>query len=354
LIFGDPGYATRDIHVARYSFYVPGDSGFNRLASTVVDSRRRTEAIASLPGVTSVSLAGAVPGAQIGVLGQSFALPDDPTRSIDVWTIPIDSQFVSLLDLKLLYGREPTDADTSVALINQSLARALFGHDDVVGESLPLSAPGGVSTAIIGVLEDVSFEHPLADIPALAFMTGLPAQSTLAVIESTVSSADVEVALRELAASGAIEVAPSFVTSLASERSQAAAPDRARGALTITTALLVVSIAAFGFYGTQRYLVAAGRREYAIRAALGAGPRALGRLVLARGLTLGLPGLVLGALLAFIITAWLRGDYVVRAVSPLIVTTIVIAGLAALMIAASVGPARRARQTAPAQQLREE
>jgi ABC-type antimicrobial peptide transport system permease subunit len=72
--------------------------------------------------------------------------------------------------------------------------------------------------------------------------------------------------------------------------------------------MLVVFLAAIGFYGTQRYLVTAGRREYAIRSALGAGPRSLGRLVIARGMRLGLPGLIFGIILAFLVVACFSVD----------------------------------------------
>ena len=48
--------------------------------------------------------------------------------------------------------------------------------------------------------------------------------------------------------------------------------------------------------------MSAGRREYAIRASLGAGPKALGRLVLGRGLLLSLPGLVVGTFLLFLMS----------------------------------------------------
>jgi hypothetical protein len=109
-----------------------------------------------------------------------------------------------------------------------------------------------------------------------------------------------------------------------------------------------------GFYGTQRYLVVAGRREYAIRASLAAGPDALGRLVLKRGFFLGMPGLIVGGLLSFVFVAWLRDGLVSRDVSPGIVTIGVVAGLALLLVAASLAPARTARRTQPASLLRED
>jgi ABC-type antimicrobial peptide transport system permease subunit len=130
--------------------------------------------------------------------------------------------------------------------------------------------------------------------------------------------------------------------------------DRARGFLTMASALLVVFLAAIGFYGMQRYLVAAGRREFAIRASLGAGPRALGKLVVGRGVLLGLPGVVVGGLLAFIVVAYLRGDVISSDISPAVVAAFTVLGLVLLILAASVGPSREARRTQPAPLLRED
>ena len=112
-------------------------------------------------------------------------------------------------------------------MVNQTLARALFGREDVVGERVPGSTRWNSNGAeIAGVLADLSFEHPSE--PAKPFVFTMSG-SLVSVMESDL------------------------------------------------TAALVVLLAAFGFYGTQRYLVAAGRRECAIRAALGAGPDARSR-----------------------------------------------------------------------------
>jgi ABC-type antimicrobial peptide transport system permease subunit len=69
---------------------------------------------------------------------------------------------------------------------------------------------------------------------------------------------------------------------------------------------------------------------------------------------LSLPGLVIGAFLAFIVVAWLRDDFVSRDISPGIVTLSVTVGLVLLLLSASLGPARQARRTQPAPLLREE
>lgn len=64
-------------------------------------------------------------------------------------------------------------------------------------------------------------------------------------------------------------------------------------------------------------------------------------------MTIGLP-------LAFIVVEWLRYVYASPRVSPLVVTAAVAAGLSALLLLASLGPAARARRTQPAPLLRED
>jgi ABC-type lipoprotein release transport system permease subunit len=178
--------------------------------------------------------------------------------------------------------------------------------------------------------------------------------SFAAVIKSESTSAQLTQQLRGLADSGAIELPPINVRPLTTLRSNMLVLDIVRAVLTIVGAGLVVVLAASGFYGTQRYLVAAGRREYAIRATLGAGPRALGWLVMERGVRLGLPGLVVGTLVAFATVAWLRDNYIPREMSALAIAALVAAALVLLLLAASFGPARYARRTQPAPLLRDD
>jgi ABC-type antimicrobial peptide transport system permease subunit len=209
------------------------------------------------------------------------------------------------------------------------------------------------ATHIVGVLRDLSYQHPLDDIDPMMLAGSGISFGGVAILESKLPRAALQKQAREALRALDLNMMGD-IQSLAKIHRDILAPDRARGLLTIITALIVVLLAAFGFYGTQRYLVTAGRREYAIRASLGAGPRSLERLVLRRGLMLGIPGLVLGTPLAFIVVAWLRGDYVSRTVSPWVVTLSVVLGLLGLLLLASLGPARFARRTQPAPLLRED
>src|SRR5690606_5947509 len=68
LLYGDPGYATENLHYARFQQvrFTAGPAGMRigtsvQLASGFIESERRHSAIASLPGVEAVSIASAVP-----------------------------------------------------------------------------------------------------------------------------------------------------------------------------------------------------------------------------------------------------------------------------------------------------
>lgn len=361
LVFGYPGFETRDLHVVRASpaaLIRPASGGPVSFSTDniVVELARLQEAIESIPGVDGVSIGGPIPGASTGISRFTLAHPLDPTRQMQLRLGSIDEKFIGMLGLRLISGREPMPSESGAAVVTRSLALEYWNREDIVGESLPFSLSGGQRTEIVGVMEDVAIGHPAADPEPIMFLAG----NTNAflnlelLVHSALPSAELQRRLQALSADGGIELSINSIQPLAQLRGNLLAADRARAGLTIGTAVLVVLLAAFGFYGTQRYLVMAGRREYAIRASLGAGPTALGRLVLQRGLMLGLPGLIVGALLAFLAVAWLRDDFVSRDISPLPVSLAVVAGLVLLIGVASLGPARRARRTQPAPLLRED
>jgi predicted permease len=357
MMLGDHGYQTANLYSVTLSpNFRQQEGGGPIIFGTIgqIDSIRQREVIESLPGVTEAAFGSPIPGDNRRST-RTIEHPMQPNEQVEIRTGALDGHFLDLLGLRLLHGSGPGDGDIGVGLVNQTLAQEIWGRDNVVGESLAISSQGQQRTEIIGVLEDLSFDHPAAEAEPMLFLVGgqSPFQMT-ALIETTMTAADLQQALQGLVDSGAIESGITTVTSLAELRSNLIAPDTARSWLTIGTASLVVLLAAFGFYGTQRYLVTAGRREYAIRASLGAGPAALSRLVLSRGVLMSVPGLVLGALLALAIAAWLRDDFVSRDISALAVTLAVLLGLGLLLLAASLGPARLARRTQPAPLLRED
>lgn len=359
LLTEDHGYDIENVHALILTspnmFITSSDDLSNEIEAGFVERARRRDAISSLPGIDGVAFGSSAPGLDDLVLSARLEDPDLPNGAAQFGVGTADPRYFELLDLELLSGRLYDEGEVDVMILNETAARDIFGRPDVVGETLPLSVSDAESSEVVGVVADFSFTHPSIPAPPRAFLPLLPFPGAERIlIESELATADLRASLETLVGEGGIEGEIQDVRSLKASMSDILAPDRARSLLTIGTAMLVLVLSGLGYYGTQRFLVAAGRREYAIRASLGAGPRALGRLVVFRGLGLGLPGVLLGAVLGFLVAAWLRDDFVSREISALIATSLVIIAVVGLLLAASIGPARHARRTQPAPLLRED
>jgi putative ABC transport system permease protein len=111
-------------------------------------------------------------------------------------------------------------------------------------------------------------------------------------------------------------------------------------------------LAIVGVYGVVAYFVTQRTRELGVRIALGASAASVQRLVVRRGLTIALVGVVIGAGLAFVATRLLRT--MVFGITPHDPWTyLVVAGVLALVATlASYIPARRATRIDPLEALR--
>ena len=122
----------------------------------------------------------------------------------------------------------------------------------------------------------------------------------------------------------------------------------------VTLGVAALLLAAVGLYGSLAYMVGQRTRELGVRMALGATAGDLGRMVLRQGVTLSIAGTVMGAVLSMMMARALEGRlFGVRASN---VPTLLAAAavLAAVALAASWLPARRAARVDPVNALRAE
>ena len=119
-------------------------------------------------------------------------------------------------------------------------------------------------------------------------------------------------------------------------------------------AALALALAVIGIYGVLTYWVTQRTHELGIRVALGAGPRAILRLVLQQALGLVLSGIVIGLAGAFALTRVLASMlFGVSATDGLTYVGLALL-LAAIALLASYVPARRAARVDPLIALRSE
>lgn len=316
------------------------------------------------PGVDNAGLAWIEPFRMIG--GDTALKPAGQT---DMKEVSADANYVSRgffpsLGVKLISGRDFTDAETfrsdegggGVLIVSESLARALFGSSDAAGRSVEMSYPKGRIRTIVGVVADTRTRTiGNAPVDPVAYepigQDFAPSWATVHVRLNTRAAAVIP-AIRQTMLSIDPQLPIYDIELLSASVDRYFAEQRLVANTIATFAVLATLVAALGLYGVLARGVAERRREFGIRAALGANPSMMARLVAREALTLTLvgatAGLTLAGLLSRAIQARLFGVSPIDPVSLLIALAVVMA----VAIAASFAPARRAARVDVVNELR--
>ena len=148
---------------------------------------------------------------------------------------------------------------------------------------------------------------------------------------------------------------PIFDVKTMDERRDAAlAPERFQLVLIGTFAAIAILLSAAGVYGVMSYLITRRTREIGIRVAMGARPADVLSMVMGETTVLALLAIAMGLGGAWALTRYIRS--MLYGVSDLDAATFVLTPLllAAIVLIASFGPARRAVRVDPITALREE
>ena len=263
-------------------------------------------------------------------------------------------------DGRLLPGaRHPPQARSRVRCrdhrrIDEAAARAYFPGEDALGREIKFY--GARTRTIIGVVGDTRQQNLQAPAPPHIYQPlASDAAAFIKVIARTagdpsLSAKAMRDALREVDAGVPLErVAP--VSELLSD---ARARHRFYALLVLVFAATALALAATGVYGIAAYAVTRRTQEIGVRVALGAGRRAVVRLIVSRGMMLTLGGIVLGGAGAFGVTGLLRDLlFEVGPRDPVTLAAVALLLLAATLLASWL-PARRATKVDPMVALRYE
>jgi predicted permease len=325
-----------------------------------------SDAIAQIPGVSSVGFASAVPMDGTYGFWDSVEAQDQPRDQNAAATSTLRSfKFVSrglfrTTGARLVAGRELEQADFDdnrlVVLVSENLARELWREPSAaLGKKI---RHGGAWSEIVGVVQDTHDNGLQEPAPTVTYW---PAYMK----EFDIAQPNVVFAIRSPLAGRAsfirqIEQAVWSVNSglpLANPVTMQWYYDRSLARTSFTLVMLGVAGAAalvlgvVGLYGVISYVVSQRRREIAIRLALGAQQRDVTRSFVRYGAGLAAVGVLIGLGAAAAVTRFMTAIlYGVGALDPLTYFAVAVA-LAAAAVLASWLPARRAAAVDPAEAL---
>jgi putative ABC transport system permease protein len=331
------------------------------------------ERLSVLPGVKSVAVAQSLPlfddnsTSMFWVEDQPRPKPGEGVSAMQYAATP---GYLRTLGTPLLKGRDITDADdlkNGALMIDDALARKLFGDEDPIGKHLvfPPEIVGKLpAPEIVGVFGHMVHYGPgdgelirgamLLPFAMVAQFAPQWFRGMKVMVRADGNLGTLAAAVRREVSAIDPELPVYDVKTMEAAVDESLSGRRFALVLLGLFAAVALALAAVGVYGVMSYGVEQRTKEIGIRMALGAEQEQVLRLVVGDGMRLAGFGIVIGFGLAVALSRVLRGMlYGVSAFDPLsyIALTIVLGGVA---LFASWLPARRASRVDPAVALRAE
>lgn len=361
----EPGYAVDELVVARY--LLPGEP---RCRQTIERARAATverEAVEARLLGAMATLSGSRGALTSGppfepLTNWVVSDADDSSERVRIAESSVSTEYRDVLGLTQLRGRFLDGTETAgselVVVISASLATRLWDGDPI-GRRLAFSPPSSQDRptrwlSVIGVVSDVRRPEsrgevqswvylPLSQRPGAAFavwrVPGVSG-SWIQRVSELVAQADSTLLVQDVLSMKSIVTARRY-------------PQRLSAIIMSLCCVLTAWLACVGLYGQMAYSTFRRLREFGICAALGASKTRLIWMALREGLRYAAAGIVVGlgaSLGALALVRHLIGD-----LPPLTIdTAVVLTGLvSAVLVIASVGPARQAATIHPATLLRD-
>jgi putative ABC transport system permease protein len=357
----DPGF--RDDHLLTMRLSLP-DAQYSDAVKRANFARNVVRRAGSLPGVQSASLISVLPFRSYFVTLPArlrpYQLDGDPEippaerPAADVRVV--GSDFLATMGIRVVQGRDFTAHDNrdsrNVAIVNQSLARR--AGRDVMGLRVRLG-PNDVRE-IVGVVPDVRLYNLDGAVRPTIFVPNDQSPGSIFALLVRTSGDPMSVAAavrREIHAEDPLQ-AVAEVQTMEQVVSDSLLLRRLSMSMLSVFAGLALLLSGVGIYGLTAYSVSRRTREIGLRMALGAGRGDILRLVVGRGLLVGLAGVALGIPGALAMARLMRGMLYGIGPSDPFVFVSAAALLVVLAAIASYIPARRAMRVDPVVALKHE
>jgi predicted permease len=319
--------------------------------------------VEALPGVSSVAVSQSVPlsgeeqGAQFMIAGRQ---PQHGGEKHGAIYHRVSSQYLDVMGIRLLKGRGLTERDTAgapgVAMINEAAARKYFPGEEPIGKQIILDRTPPRAFEIVGVVADLRYVTPALEPFPEVYVSYLddPWYHMSLAVRAPGDPTRLVAAVRAEVAATDKDVPLANVKTMEQYVADSFSPQRFTAWLLVLFACAALALAALGVYGVIAGSVAQRTHEIGIRIALGAQGGDVLRMVILRGMTLTLTGVLLGLAASLALTRLMSGLlYEVSAIDPL-----TFAGVSLLLtlvaLLACLVPARRATKVDPLVALRYE
>lgn len=319
--------------------------------------RRMMERVATVPGIENAARALTVPFNR--TWSMSLYVPGiDSVNKLGEFTLQAGSpEILATMGTRIVRGRGLTAEDRAgapgVAVINETMAKKIWPGQDPIGKTMRVSSDTAPVTTIVGVAEDVrrgNLNEPEAHyyLPIDQFRysdDGL-------FIRTAGEAAQYAESVRRTLQTMMPGVSYVTVTPMTKIMEGTTRSWRLGATMFAVFGALALVLAAIGLYSVMAYNVTQRTHEMGVRVALGAQGRDVVRLIVREGLTIVIPGVALGLVVALVASRWLAP--LLFNVSPKdpAVVSVVLVTLLTVAVAASWIPATRAARVDPNEALR--
>jgi predicted permease len=319
-----------------------------------------------LPGVESASfssdgLIGA--GMAISAISVEGYTPKQGGGEQNAWTNHVGPDFFRTTGIKLLLGRaigvEDTEKSPKIAVVNEALARQIFGNANPIGHrfSFGRATSSNDEVSIVGVVENAKYEELRKPAPPTVYTAypqiaeiGWP--SVYFEIRTAGDPLLMVPTLRRVVSAMDKEIPLSDVRTENEKIDQALMQERVFARLSSFFGGLALLLACAGLYGVMSYSVVRRTGEIGIRMALGAPRRAIRRMVLRETAVLVTIGIAIGLPLTLACTRWISSFLFGLRSNDVVTIATAAAFLAAVALFSGYWPARRASCVDPLLALR--
>jgi predicted permease len=314
------------------------------------------ERVSALPEARSVSFIDSLP---LSLGGTSYEFKSGSTAvGADVYNV--GSRFFETMSLPLVRGRDfnvQTDG-RGTAVINQTMARRLFGDQDPLGRVMTADKK---DYTIVGLSADSKSRTLGEDPAACAYLFLEPKPDDVVsffgislAVKTNVNPRRLERAVRAEIAALDPSLAIFNIETMQEHVNKALLIPRVCATLLSVFGVVGLTLAAIGLYGVMSYSVRRRTREFGIRMALGARRADVLSAILRHGLLVTGIGLSIGLALALSSSRFAASFLYGISATDLVTFTLVPLVLLAVTLVAILLPARRAAQIAPTTALRYE